>query len=796
MFKRPKSKPTPRTRGLSPEPQIDANNESEATSTIETASEAQTELGSESPLSAVKKFKDRTKKSRPKSRLSFGAEDDEDSAGEVFKLKKSKLSRNLSLGKHPSSIPDNLDQASISPSRNGPTYNEAYLKELKKNTPTSRAPPPPPDTSDPYDADMSMDISMDLEDVSVVDITDADTLIHTESTIKQAKERRERVRKTGVSSSEDYISLSVTRRVEDQGPHPESRLVREEDELGEGDDEFAEYTSAQERIALGKKSRKAEASKRREMMQELITEATNEDEESTEWEFEQLRRGGHLTSDSPSSKPVKQTYVPAPSKWICVLLPPTTPIPTLGPALARLTQQLAQLTTSHASNTTSLNTLAQERDQVDAREKELRALVEKAEEKRAWFSTFSDWVESVAAFLDEKYPLLENLEDEQLSILRERHDIINKRRLQDMEDDLTTFLGPLPNAPDDTPSEPTFDEFGREIRREDPIVARRRRQDHRSTRYQVYRDVQPRQGKIDDEGYWTDSDLPLPDQAAYQDALGSIATRTGDVLVDVKSKEFLDLAKSRWGTWRKQYEESYVAAFGGLGVVSAWEFWARLESVGWDCIQDPKSLDSFRWYHGLYEFCHIGDPNDGEVRELGPEGDLVGSMVSTAIIPRLSKIIEAGALDVYSGSHIRRVADLAEELEASVSEVDEGALRLQVFHKAVITSFARAITANETLLAKHTSATGTGSSAFNPESIPARIRFLARQVKLVMNLVRWRKCTGELFGVGQLITRLVDGCMVDVADGGWDVGGEELLRKVAAMLPKDLVVPGVASRLG
>lgn len=37
--------------------------------------------------------------------------------------------------------------------------------------------------------------------------------------------------------------------------------------------EYAEYTSAQERIALGKKSRKVEATKRREMMQDLITEA-------------------------------------------------------------------------------------------------------------------------------------------------------------------------------------------------------------------------------------------------------------------------------------------------------------------------------------------------------------------------------------------------------------------------------------------------------------------------------------------------------------------------------------------
>jgi len=37
--------------------------------------------------------------------------------------------------------------------------------------------------------------------------------------------------------------------------------------------EFAEYTSAQDRIALGKKSRKLEASKRRDEMKELIADA-------------------------------------------------------------------------------------------------------------------------------------------------------------------------------------------------------------------------------------------------------------------------------------------------------------------------------------------------------------------------------------------------------------------------------------------------------------------------------------------------------------------------------------------
>lgn len=116
--------------------------------------------------------------------------------------------------------------------------------------------------------------------------------IPSESSIKVAKEKRERLRQTQVTGEDDFISLSVTKRSDEpKGPHPESRLVREEDELGEGDDgtllftctffiylkslftEFAEYTSAQERIALGKKSRKLEASRRRDTMKELIADA-------------------------------------------------------------------------------------------------------------------------------------------------------------------------------------------------------------------------------------------------------------------------------------------------------------------------------------------------------------------------------------------------------------------------------------------------------------------------------------------------------------------------------------------
>lgn len=91
------------------------------------------------------------------------------------------MSRKLALGTHPayvsvqgrnrsltqlcSSVALNLEKVTISQS--GPSYNEAYLKELKASTPSSRPPP----VSDPYDADMSMNV----DEVSSVVLDDADS---------------------------------------------------------------------------------------------------------------------------------------------------------------------------------------------------------------------------------------------------------------------------------------------------------------------------------------------------------------------------------------------------------------------------------------------------------------------------------------------------------------------------------------------------------------------------------------------------------------------------------------------
>jgi GC-rich sequence DNA-binding factor len=89
------------------------------------------------------------------------------------------------------------------------------------------------------------------------------------------------------------------------------------------------------------------------------------------------------------------------------------------------------------------------------------------------------------------------------------------------------------------------------------------------------------------------------------------------------------------------------------------------------------SLDTFSWYKSLYEYSrppHPDHEDEGE-HELGPDGDLVSAMISTAIIPRVCKLIEGGAFDPYSTKDVKTTVDLGEQIESSV---ERDSLKFQV----------------------------------------------------------------------------------------------------------------------
>lgn len=131
-----------------------------------------------------------------------------------------------------------------------------------------------------------------------------------------------------------------------------------------------------------------------------------------------------------------------------------------------------------------------------------------------------------------------------------------------------------------------IDELGRVIPSANPTVIRRERMSARNTRRLLRRAKANK--REDEEGYSTDASLPSSDAADFEVAIQKLLEKRKDVLADVRAKDFKDpgLGLSKWfGEWRQRFGDSYTGAWGGLGMIAAWEFWTRLEILGWDPIE-------------------------------------------------------------------------------------------------------------------------------------------------------------------------------------------------------------------
>jgi GC-rich sequence DNA-binding factor len=192
-----------------------------------------------------------------------------------------------------------------------------------------------------------------------------------------------------------------------------------------------------------------------------------------------------------------------------------------------------------------------------------------------------------------QFPRLERLEEEHLSVLKERTEMIARRRGADDEDDLSVVFGsvPKPSAELDSvnelrPAPPTSNST---------VLRRERRAARVSRRTRRHAGKMPSKADGREEGYSTDSSLTQSDALDYQQAIERITADGKDILCDVRSVEFKDPSRglAKWfGEWRERYADSYIGAWGGLGLVGAWEFWVRLEILGWNPFEVCSLLSS------------------------------------------------------------------------------------------------------------------------------------------------------------------------------------------------------------
>lgn len=253
--------------------------------------------------SVMERKKAARKKTQGRSKLSFGGDDEVglshrsvaniQTSDSAFKQRKSLLSQAL---KASSSV--------ASPSGASQSYSKEYLSELKAATPT-RAPKAEGDG----DGDGLSTVAQEKYASQIAADTTAG--IPDPAAVAAAKNRRKAALE-GRSLQEDYISLGS-----DRGPHPESRLMREEDEGEEGDEHFASYTEANDRLAIGREANRTAARRLRGEIGELIADREEEesDEETKEWEETLVARGGQTLVDRKVKKEQpKESYKPIPSE--------------------------------------------------------------------------------------------------------------------------------------------------------------------------------------------------------------------------------------------------------------------------------------------------------------------------------------------------------------------------------------------------------------------------------------------------------------------------------------------------
>lgn len=322
----------------------------------------------------------RKKKKQVKSRLSFGpgeiisgdaAEALEDD--ELFTPKKATLGRRVV---ETNAIRNNLPAYHI-PIRSGeddderPTYSKDYLNELKSSTPST-----PKDigaSSIMVDDEEGFD-EAELEGAMVVDTQydfNEPAAIPTEAEIREKKERRARLAK-----EQDFISLDDpgdNRREISLLPRKkktESRLVREDEDLGEGFDEFVDDG----RISLGKKQEREAKRNQRKQMAEMIHAAEGSSSDESD-DSEKERQAAYEAAQTRAgmdglSKPDTAGAPQAPPK--------ITPIPNLSECLHRLQTTMAGMELELIQRRKKMEELQREKTEIVAREQEVQQLLKEA----------------------------------------------------------------------------------------------------------------------------------------------------------------------------------------------------------------------------------------------------------------------------------------------------------------------------------------------------------------------------------------------------------------------------------
>ncbi|KAI8292234.1 hypothetical protein K4K60_009435 [Colletotrichum sp. SAR11_57] len=258
-----------------------------------------------------------------------------------------------------------------------PRYSKEYLDELQNSTPNT---PQNLASQRVHDEDeMDLDAS-ELEGALIVNSDELgsrpqQTNILTDAEIQERKERRARLAQE--QSGDDFISFD-----DDEGgaslrkKKADTRLVPEDEDLGEGFDDFVEDGG----LSLGRKAEREEKLRRRREMAEQIKMAEGDSgDESDASEAE--RRAAFEAAQTRSGMDGLEKPQTNPAEHLLQVPPKITPLPDLSECLSRLQMTMRAMELELADKTKRVEELRQEKESILTRKDEVQELLNEAGQK-------------------------------------------------------------------------------------------------------------------------------------------------------------------------------------------------------------------------------------------------------------------------------------------------------------------------------------------------------------------------------------------------------------------------------
>lgn len=598
--------------------------------------------------------------------------------------------------------------------------------------------------------------------------------------VADARRKRMAARVGAIRHDEDYIpvdapprTLSVARTDgADLGPHPHSAVPREEDDVGDAEDELAEYTGATERIPLGRDAEHRQKQARRAQIRHLLAQAQGDDDDGGDVEdipivvrtdppapeprmvdVEEIRDGTRVYDEDPfggvPDEPMPQTAEDEDGDWERVQLgrigvqepsvrdespapaavPLTAALPTPTSCIGRLAARLTALDESCAMHQ---QRIADAHAAVEhlSDDSEARANIAVLEERAAWYGDLEAFVDDLAQFIDAKRPQLEALEDGVIQLLSNRTASRHQHRALVFEDALALAHGVSGASLWPAPRE------GAERRRTNAdggwqTPARR-------ARLSALSDAVP-----DSSAQWLSAEETSQFDANADELRGRHARLFGDThLAEFRDPAATDedgalLPQSlaaRFADWRTRFADDYNRAWGGLALASAWEFWARAEQALWDLLwpgaQDTvleapaDGVDAFAWLAHVMEYVDQG----GEPTR-GGDDEVAATLVSNVVVARLVALAENRAYDPWSGVETRAAVALADH----VAQVIEGE-RLKTVARAFLSPFREHLAVMQDVFSAPVT---HAPPPIHPDTPRAKMYVVEQLAVLAHNLFQW-----------------------------------------------------------